>query len=245
MAEDAPRRGRPVIVIPARFSESASALRYGAVVAARALVDAVFAAGGEPVVMSPYAAGGQVSDEEVRQRLRIADAVLLPGGGDLDPRWSAQTSHPTQYDVDVEQDAFDFAVARVALDDGLPMLAICRGLQVVNVLLGGTIVQDMTNTVAGDHRHRTHHIAPLIKGTAEPGPAIEISCYHHQCVGRVGNGLEIVARSEDGVVEAVRLADQTGTTSWFLAVQWHPEDTAARDANQSAIFREFVDAARR
>lgn len=244
MAECTQRSSRPVIVIPARFSATASALRYRAVVAARALADAVYAAGGDPWIMHPHAPGAQISYDEVRTRMCIADAVLLPGGGDLDPRWSDQVPHPSQYDVEPEQDAFDLAVARVALDDGLPTLAICRGLQVVNVLLGGDIVQDMTIAGAGDHRHRRHRIFPALSaGLPTPPGGLEISCYHHQCLGRLGAGLEVVARSEDGIIEAARLAVPAVANAWFLGVQWHPEDTAATDVNQALIFDGFVSAA--
>ena len=128
---------RPLIVIPARFSPNATALRFEAEVTARALAQAVFAAGGEPVVLHPYAPDLEIDVDAVRERIWFADGVLLPGGGDVAARWSGQQPHPTQYGVDEEQDAFDLALARVALADYLPLLAICRGTQIVNVALGG------------------------------------------------------------------------------------------------------------
>ena len=251
-AADAKTRRRPVVLIPARFSESASALRYRAEVAARALVEAVYRAGGEPLLMHPHAPGGQADQGEVRARpAAVADAVLLPGGGDLDPSWSGQQPHASQYDVDIEQDAFDLAVAEAALDGNLPLLAICRGMQVVNVLLGGQTVQDMDEAFAdpgtcgtAHHRHRKHEIqaasGSLLANTA--GPTIAVSCYHHQCLGQVGGGLEIVARAQDGVIEGVELPSRR---AWFLGVQWHPEDTAAEDPAQAAVFAEFIRAAAR
>ncbi len=230
---------RPLVAIPARFSASASALRYAADVVPRALVDAVYAAGGEPLVVHPVAPGDVVDPDAVGQRLWFADAVLLPGGGDLSARWSGQPSHESQYDVDEEQDAFDLAVARHALAVGKPLLAVCRGHQVVNVALGGDLMQDLGE----GHRHTVREVrveagSPL---AGLVGPTTTISCYHHQSVGRLGEGLRPVARSEDGVVEAVTLADHE---TWYLGVQWHPEDTAATDPAQAAIFRALVDAAR-
>ena len=148
---------RPLIALPARFSEHATALRYAAEVTARALCDAVFAAGGEPVMLHPSAPGAVVDVDAARERLWFADGVLLPGGGDVAARWSGQQPHPTQYGVDEEQDAFDLAVARVALADRLPLLAICRGTQLVNVALGGDLVQDMDDTV-GHHQNRVHDL---------------------------------------------------------------------------------------
>lgn len=230
---------RPLIAIPARFSASAAALRYAADVTARALVDAVYAAGGEPLVVHPVAPGAEVDVAAAAERLWFADGVLLPGGGDLASRWSGQEDHHTQYDVDEEQDAFDLAVARYALDQGVPLLAICRGNQVVNVGLGGDLVQDL-----GERAHR-HVVQPVAveRGSALAaivGECPEISCFHHQALGRLGVGLRAVAHAPDGVTEAVEL-DGAG---WYVGVQWHPEDTAATDLRQAAIFGALVDAAR-
>ena len=180
-------RRRPLIALPARFSEHATALRYAAEVTARALCDAVFAAGGEPVMLHPYAPSAVVDVDAARERLWFADGVLLPGGGDVAARWSGQRPHPTQYGVDEEQDAFDLAVAKVALADRLPLLAICRGTQLVNVALGGDLVQDMDDTV-GHHQNRVHDLdvaedSPL---GAIVGSRTRISCYHHQCIATTG-----------------------------------------------------------
>jgi putative glutamine amidotransferase len=234
---------RPVIAIPARFSHSASALRSRAVVVSRALAQAVFAAGGDPVALYPHAPGAVVDLDAVRARLRIADGVLLPGGGDVAARWANQPPHPSLYDVDEEQDAFDIAVARVALEDRLPLLAICRGTQIVNVARGGDLVQDMDDTV-GNHRHRVHQIevVPDSPLGAVVGSGTTISCYHHQCIDRLGKGLRAAAHSADGVIEAVTLDGHPG---WYLGVQWHPEDSAETDPVQAAIFSRFVDASAR
>ncbi|MHC5907270.1 gamma-glutamyl-gamma-aminobutyrate hydrolase family protein [Streptomyces sp. S6] len=226
---------RPLIAIPARFSASASALRYAAEVNARALVDAVWQAGGEPVSLHPHAAG----PTETAARLARFDGLLLPGGGDIAPhRYGAPDTHDAVYDVDDEQDAFDLALARHALTTGLPLLAVCRGLQVVNTVLGGTLHQD-----TGGHRHVVH---PVV---VTPGSAlartigadkVEASCYHHQHIDRLGEGLTVTARAADGTVEGVELA---GGGGWFVGVQWHPEDTAREDAGQRGVFEGFVRAA--
>ena len=163
MAEQ-PRRRRPLIVVPARFSASASAIRYAADVAASKLVQAVYDAGGEPLVVRPVVPEG-IGEAEldglVRSRLAFADGILLPGGGDLAAHWSGQETHESQYDVDEAQDAFDLALARVAVEDRIPLLAICRGAQVVNVARGGTLVQDLTETLGRDHRHLVHTVKLL------------------------------------------------------------------------------------
>jgi putative glutamine amidotransferase len=233
-------RARPLIAIPARFSSSAAALRFEAEVAARKLIEAVYAAGGEPLSVHPAAPGGAVSDAEVARRLAFADGVLLPGGGDLNPVHYGGVQHESLYDMDLEQDAFDLVVARWSLRAARPLLAICRGMQVVNVAMGGTVVPDMPT----HHRHVRSELA-LRPGTAVHDvlgqDMVTISCYHHQAVDRVGAGLCRTASSADGVVEAIELAEPGG--GWFLGVQWHPEDTAASDPAQQRLFGALVSAA--
>jgi putative glutamine amidotransferase len=240
---------RPLIAIPLRFSESASALRYQAEVASRNLVEAVWAAGGEPLMVHP-------TTDEIEGRLKWADGVLLPGGGDLAGGWSGQSNHPTLYDVDETQDACDLALARYCLASGLPLLAVCRGQQVVNVALGGTLIQDMVGSgdFLTDHRHKVHDVKvePTSQLHKILGPTTVASCYHHQCLGELGTGLVPTAYSSDGVIEAVELAESTGSPkgrptgwprSWFVGVQWHPEDTWDYDPAQLALFRALVSAA--
>src|SRR4029450_4448289 len=120
-------------------------------------------------------------------------------GGDVAVGWAGQQPHPNQYGLDEEQDAFDLAVARVALADHLPLLAIYRGTQIVNVALGGDLVQDMDDTV-GNHRNRDHDLG--VDETAPLGEIVgrrtAISCYHPQCIATLGAGLIPAAYSADG-----------------------------------------------
>jgi putative glutamine amidotransferase len=230
----------PIVAIPARFSASASAHRHRALSTARALSELVLVAGGEPVTVHPWAPGGVVSPEDVGARLAFADAVLLPGGGDLDPgRYAPGAAHDEVYDVDAEQDAFDLAVAQWALASGTPLLAVCRGMQVVNVALGGDLEQHMDSP----HRHLVHEVR-IDSGTSlfdAVGATTQASCYHHQRVQRLGAGLVPVAYSTDGCVEAMVKPDAVG---WFLAVQWHPEDTFSTDPDQVAVVAALLAAAR-
>ncbi len=230
----------PIVAIPGRFSSSAAAHRHRALTTARALSELVLVAGGEPVTVHPWAPGGVVTPEEVGARLGFADAILLPGGGDLDPgRYAAASTHDEVYDVDPEQDAFDLAVAQWAITSGTPLLAVCRGMQVVNVALGGDLEQHMD----APHRHLVHQvrIEPDTVLAAAIGTSVQASCYHHQRVLRLGDGLVPAAYATDGCVEATVLTDSPG---WFLAVQWHPEDTFGTDGDQVAVVRALLDAAR-
>ncbi|MFD6289016.1 gamma-glutamyl-gamma-aminobutyrate hydrolase family protein [Streptomyces sp. NPDC060205] len=241
---------RPLIAVPARFSATSSALDRPAEANARALIEAVWRAGGEPGGIHPHAPGGTADPDEVHDRLARFDGLLLPGGGDLAPyRYGARRTHRAVYDVDDEQDGFDLELARQALARHLPLLAICRGLQVVNTALGGTLHQDNQGRESGGaghgHRHVRHPVflAPWsavarITGTDKA----EASCYHHQHVDRLGEGLKATAHAVDGTVEAVELADGDDR---FVAVQWHPEDTARTDPAQQRLFDALVRAARR
>ncbi|GLX49296.1 gamma-glutamyl-gamma-aminobutyrate hydrolase [Streptomyces hygroscopicus subsp. hygroscopicus] len=235
---------RPLIAVPARFSATTSALRHAAEVNARALVEAVWRAGGEPATLHPHAPGGTADPAEVASRLFRFDALLLPGGGDLAPhRYGAAHTHAAVYDVDDEQDAFDLELARRALAARLPLLAVCRGLQVVNTVLGGTLHQDMGGP-GRDHRHLRHPVS-LAPGSVlariTGADKTEASCYHHQHLDRLGEGLTATARAADGTVEAVELTAHDGL---FVGVQWHPEDTAAEDPAQQRLFDALVEAAR-
>lgn len=286
---------RPIVAIPARFSASASALRFEADVTARRLVDAVWAAGGEPVVLHPVAPVGDAASageridpvrgfaaltseyvEQVATRVAFADAVLLPGGGDVSPIWTGDALHDTHYDVDVEQDAFDFALARVIIERGVPALAICRGMQLLNVALGGTLHFDMDDELGVPaHRRRIADVAldpasrlARVLGAAQPvdatasGPpgeragggvrhggehaaSVRASCFHHQCLKDVAPGWRVVARSSEGVTEAVELDGDEANAASIVAVQWHPEDTYDTDPQQFALFSDLIERARK
>jgi len=228
---------RPLIAIPARFAESASALRYRAVVNARAIVEAVYAAGGEPITVLPAEVDGP---EDVQERLNWADGVLLPGGGDLSPaRYGEDTTSEHVYDVNDLQDEFDIAIARWALARGIPLLAICRGLQVVNVAMGGTLEQHMPTP----HRNLQHPVSVVANTRLSEivGDDVWGSCFHHQQIKQLGAGLEVTARDSEGGIEGVELPAASG---FFVGVQWHPEDTVRDDPTQRRLFNALVEAAR-
>lgn len=228
-----PTQSRPRIAIVGRFAATTSALRFGAVVTARAVLESVWAAGGDPATLLP------VAESDWSTRLSGFDGALLPGGGDIEPaRYGSSESHESVYDVDRVQDQVDLDSAAYALERGIPLLAICRGLHVVNVLRGGTLLQDMPV----HHRTLTHDVV-FDSDAARFGladPKVRASCYHHQALDRVGDGIRVVARAEDGVVEAAMIE----ASGWAVGVQWHPEDTAATDPQQAAIFAELVARAR-
>lgn len=236
---------RPLIVVPARHAAQTSALRYAAAVNARALLTMVHAAGAEPLSMLPWPDADEIDAEEVRRRLSFADGVLLPGGGDIDPARYGQTISSDQvYDVDELQDSVDLKVAAWAAASGRPLLAVCRGMHVVNVALDGTLEQHMASphreVVSNEVRHHVEVDGDGWPPGVDLPDAVEVSCYHHQRIDRLAAPLLSLASAADGTIEAVTLREPQG---WFLGVQWHPEDMAD-DEHQRALMRAFVDAAR-
>jgi putative glutamine amidotransferase len=224
---------RPRIAIVARFAESTSATRFEAVVTARRLAEGVWAAGGEPLTFLP------VANSDWAIRLAGIDGVIMPGGADIDPTNYGQDPISDQlYGVDSLQDSVDISLVRHVIDNGIPLLAICRGMQITNVALGGTLVQHM------DHPH-LHHVSTV---TVDPSatelgltnPQLEVSCYHHQAIDRLADGLTAIARADEGHIEAVRI-DSPG---WAFGVQWHPEDNYDTEPGQLKIFQRFVLAAK-
>ena len=234
---------RPLIAIVGRRATTSSVLRFSGTIAAETLLDAVLRAGGEPVILH----GGSSADlARMPERLAVFDGIVLPGGGDLNPASYCASAEPESEAPDDRQDAFDLAVLRAALAGATPVLAICRGLQVLNVACGGTLRQHI-----GDQHHDgrevehkgARHLVTLAAGSRlrrlAGADEITVSSYHHQAVDRLGGGLRAVACAPDGCVEAVEHTP-TGT----LAVQWHPEDLAATHAYDQALFDDLVTRAR-
>jgi putative glutamine amidotransferase len=182
--------------------------------------------------------------------LNSACALLIPGGGDIDPEIYGAERHPRTYCVNRRRDIFEQTLLNHALELDLPVLAICHGMQMLNVVSGGTLDQhlaDRAERLEHDrgwpqaepaHAVRVRESSALanVLGTT----ALQVNSHHHQGVGQLAPQLEEVAWAEDGVVEAVASRDH----SWVLGVQWHPEVMAFVDPLQRRIFDRFVAAAR-
>jgi putative glutamine amidotransferase len=222
---------RPLIAIPGRFASKSTGIRLESLALADRLLASVYEAGGEPVLVYPRGL------DEMKDRLSRFDGLLLPGGSDVDPHlYGANEIDPSVYGVNTDQDAFDIAAFTASISMSVPTLAICRGFQIVNVALGGSLEQDMRDP----HRDRIHPIGVTGRIAEITGSSVMASCYHHQRVDRLADGLRVLATDDDGTVEA---ADLPSASGWFVGLQWHPEDTASQDSSQSALFVEFVKAA--
>ncbi len=182
------------------------------------------------------------------------DGLLLIGGGDVEAHRYGLQPHPAEY-LEPDRDQLELALSAEAVRSGLPTLAICRGVQVLNVALGGSLHQhlpDMASMVehgqapVGDAIDHPVRVAEGTALSAICGPGLAAcNSQHHQGIDRLGAGLVAVGWSEDGLVEAVETVGPDGLRpGWALGVQWHPERTAAIDRPQQALFDALVDQAR-
>ncbi len=224
-------------------------------------VDAVRRAGGVPVLLPP----GEQHWQALLSRL---DGLILAGGGDLDPCHYAGVPHETIYNVDAERDRSELALVRQVVSESMPTLGICRGAQVVNVALGGTLIEHVPEVVreciaqVAQVAHRlpprrpTEHpitvesesrlgeILGDVLGDVLGDAAGQVFCaasWHHQAIRAPAPQLRVVARAPDGIIEAVEMPGHP----WLIAVQWHPELTAAGDPVQQRLFDSLVQAAAR
>lgn len=214
-----------------------------------AYVRAVLGAGGVPIVLSPL-----LGPSYAARALDGADGLLLSGGEDIDPPLYGADLSPLTNPPSRERDLFELALFAVARHRELPILGICRGIQLVNVGLGGTLYQDLPTERPGpvvhDHpggRAERAHLVRLAAGSraaqALGGDAIRVNSFHHQAVRDLAPGLVASGWTEDGLIEAVESPADAG---WLLAVQWHPEEMHGDvAAPERGLFRSLVEASGR
>jgi putative glutamine amidotransferase len=192
-------------------------------------LESVRRAGGEPVEVL-------VGAESADQILSRVDALMLTGGGDVDPKLYGEARHDTFQAAETGRDEFEMALARAAVTKGVPLLAICRGMQVLNVALGGTLFQDIPSQITGALQHavplpraggahevwisKESKLSTLLTDHMEDGETCHVNSRHHQSVRQVATGFEVTATSPDGVIEAMEKPD----APYCIAVQWHPEN---------------------
>jgi gamma-glutamyl-gamma-aminobutyrate hydrolase PuuD len=216
-----------------------AALTFGYLDKAGPYAEALRRSGVEPVLISP----GEP------RALAGLQGLLLSGGTDLNPARYGETPHPGNEAPDDARDEMETALLAEALAADLPVLAICRGMQLFNVAHGGTLIQHLDNSAAHVVRDRDPAL-PVHPILIEPDTrlaailgegAYAVNSRHHQAVDRVGAGLRVTARSTpDGVIEALERGDRR----FALAVQWHPEDQVRRDSTQRKLFESFAEACR-
>lgn len=228
----------PLVAIVGREISQAEGVRGEAFGAGRRYSDAIHRAGGTPIIVPPLDLGA----ESLERLVSAVDALVLHGGGDVDPRrYGQEPTAPKLYGVNSRHDDVELDVVRAFLDADKPILAICRGIQIMNVALGGTLAQHIEEP---GHTQEFHPVtldegslAAEAMGTSRPA---RCHSYHHQALDRVADGLRVIGRHDDGTIEAVEAGDK----SWVVGVQWHPEDSADVDPEQQRLFDRLVEVSR-
>ena len=209
-----------------------------------AYVTALERAGLVPLIVPPLS-----SSEAASSVLDSVSGLVLTGGEDVDPARYGEQRHEKVRSVNVARDATEAALVEEARARGLPVLAICRGIQILNVALGGTLVQDIPSQCHTDIDHdeegarnsRTHEVSiepgSLIAG-AVGTQHLSVNSFHHQSVKRVADGMKVTARSPDGVIEGIESTDEKW---WVMGVQWHPEEmTDSAEPWDRGLFKAFA-----
>ena len=235
----------PVVAVTAtaRLIEGVERVRLNA-----AYVRALESVGLVPIVVPPLGAASAA--------LRVLDGVaglVLSGGEDVDPSRYGATPHPELGPINCARDETELALLARARDIGLPTLAICRGIQVVNVALGGTLVQDLpsqrqhvaAHEVDDERDARVHgvRVDPASRlGSILGAESLGVNSIHHQAVDRLGEAMRVNARADDGTIEGVESDDATW---WMVGVQWHPEElTSTPEPWDRRLFAAFAEACR-
>ena len=234
---------KPLIGIPGDTQIEGDSVRY---LAYASYVRAIQRAGGAPI-MIPLG----LDHATLRAIFSRLDGLLIQGGEDVHPNEYGEELEPFCGKIDLERDATELTMLRWAFEKNLPTLGICRGIQMMNVVAGGTLYQDIDSQLPGSLRHphikgnpadfRAHRItvepaSQLAKalGTTE----IQVNSRHHQAIKSLANGFRIIARSPDGIIEAIESANG----HFALGVQFHPENMIDSDTRIFGIFRTFVEA---
>ncbi len=233
----------PVIAALCNLNEGDGGAFSARQVLNQAYVDALLAAGATPLPVPCLD-----DNERIIALLERADGLLVTGGPDFDPRAYGEQPHAKLGSIAPARDHLDRVAIAYALDrPDLPVLAICRGIQSLNVVAGGSLIQDVPSQVAGALKHSQS--APGWYGTHDievaegsrlrevlGAPRLSVNSFHHQAVREAAPGFEVSARTEDGVVEAI----ERGGGAFCVGVQFHPELMAARDPRIAALFKAFV-----
>jgi putative glutamine amidotransferase len=229
-----------LIAVAGRMLDPQKGVPHGdrAAAAPSRYIRALHNAGAHEAILQPVA----LDEVEAKQRLTRFDGLLLIGGGDLDPSLYGEERRPECAGIDAHRDAFELPLVSAAIDMGLPLFGICRGVQALNVALGGTLQQHIDENDQVDHGQGPEWVKHTVK--LESGSRIsqimqsenvEVGSSHHQALARLGDGLKPTGWAGDGVIEAVEMEDD-----WVLGVQWHPELTASNDPAQQRLFGAFV-----
>ena len=231
----------PVILLPGKLTTNSQGVRGDSFSTGRRYSEAVARAGGVVVQAQPIAQTTAAAHELVAR----FDGVIIQGGGDIDPnRYGQKPRSNAIYGISLEHDELEIAVIRAAIELDKPVLAICRGIQILNVALGGTLHQHLADVLTDGESHwdKYHEInlepnSRVAKAMKTVAPKQSHS-FHHQAIDKLAPGLVVTGRAPDQTIEAVEL----NAKKWIVGVQWHPEDDADTEPDQQNLFSGFVDA---
>jgi putative glutamine amidotransferase len=243
---------RPIIGVPTQTLEEIPDQLPRSWVMSQQYVRVLVAAGAVPWII-PLLEGDSASLRAIYDRL---DGLFLPGGVDLDPVAYAETPTALLGRTDPARDEIELTLTRWAMEDGKPLFAVCRGIQVVNVAAGGTVHQDIATQVPGAIKHdyfpvKGQYSRDLLVHDVEipegsrlrdllGAPSVKVNSMHHQGIKRLAQGLRPTAYAPDGLIEGL----ESPNGHFMLAVQWHPEALVERDPRMQRLFTAFIDAAR-
>ncbi len=229
----------PRILLPGKLTSGATGVRGDSYSNGLRYAEAIARAGGVVMTVPPLTE----SLPHVASLVAAVDGVLIQGGGDIDPaRYGEAQRSDTVYGIVAAHDEFEITVVREAVRQDKPLLAICRGIQILNVALGGTLHQDLGDVLSDRESHwNTYHPITLTIGSrlavaVDTTSPQRCHSYHHQALRDVSPDLTVVARAPDDVIEAV----EHRHARWIVGVQWHPEDDAAETSDQQKLFDGFV-----
>jgi putative glutamine amidotransferase len=236
---------RPLIGITASSIEQRGSAFGEVYTLTRKYAEGVLRTGGVPVIV-PY----NLDEESLQVLFERLDGLLLSGGGDIDPATYGEPAHPATNEIEVDRDRVELALARGGVEKGKPFLAICRGIQVLNVALGGTLIQDIPSEVPDALEHsfergiveRGYHAHP-VKIAADSRLAqvmqtesAQANSWHHQAIKQAASTLQVTAYAPDGVIEAVEVPGRR----FAIGVQWHPEWLFEDQPEQRRLFEGLV-----
>jgi len=233
----------PQILLPGRRVTAATGLRGDGYATGRRYSQAIARAGGVALQVPPMLESARAATDLMAR----ADGLLLQGGGDVDPsKYGGTTTSDHLYGIDGLHDDLEISLVHAAIALDRPILGICRGVQVLNVALGGSLLPDLGARIPDRESHwDTYHPVTVTIGSrlseAVGAAPTRSHSYHHQALDRVAEDLDVVATAPDGVIEAV----EHRRCRWVVGVQWHPEDDAEDAPGQQSIFDHFVAASRR
>lgn len=233
----------PLILLPGKLTTDANGVRGDSFSTGRLYSQAIAQAGGVALQVPPVAQSVEAAVELVSR----FDGVIIQGGGDIDPSLYGQTQISSKiYGISAEHDALEMAIVRAAIEQNKPVLAICRGIQILNVALGGTLHQDLGEVLEDGEAHWNTYHEIVLTADSRVARAMKTTSpkrshsFHHQALDKVAHDLIVTGRAEDNTVEAVEHA----SAKWIVGVQWHPEDDAKTEPDQQKLFDGFIDAVR-